>query len=164
MKRLRTIFQVPIASRHLEPPQGDEAGRRHEVLDQRTLAKITAQIVAAYLSGNAIPAAEVPQVIAAVHKELLTLGSEPEGGRAGHPEPVVPIRGSVGRDAIACLICGRRQKMLKRHLMIAHGLRPAEYRQTFGLRNDYPMTAPSYAKKRSQLARQFGLGVREKRG
>ncbi len=125
---------------------------------------MTARIVAAYVSCNAIATAEVPQVIAAVHKELLALGSEPDGRRAERPEPVVPIRGSVGRDTIACLMCGRRQKMLKRHIMIAHGLSPAQYRQTFGLRNDYPMTAPSYAKKRSQLARQFGLGVRGKRG
>jgi predicted transcriptional regulator len=52
--------------------------------------------------------------------------------------------------------------MLKRHILIAHGLTPSEYRQNFGLRSDYPMTAPNYAKKRSQLARQFGLGVRGK--
>jgi predicted transcriptional regulator len=53
--------------------------------------------------------------------------------------------------------------MLKRHIMIAHGLSPAEYRHLFQLRSDYPMTAPNYAKKRSQLARQFGLGTHVKR-
>ena len=133
-------------------------------MDERMLIEMTAQIVAAYLSRNAIPTAEVPQVIAAVRQGLASLGSEVEGERTDRPEPAVPIKGSVGRDAIACLICGKRQKMLKRHILIAHGLSPAEYRQTFGLRSDYPMTAPSYAKKRSQLARQFGLGVRGKRG
>ena len=132
-------------------------------LDERTLAEMTAQIVAAYLSRNSVPAAEVPQVISAVRDGLLALGGERESGLAQRPKPAVPVKSSVGRDAIACLICGRRQKMLKRHLMIAHGLTPSDYRQTFGLRSDYPMTAPSYAKKRSQLARQFGLGVRGKR-
>ncbi len=125
------------------------------------LIEMTAQIVAAYLSRNAVATAEVPQVIAAVRQGLATVGA-PDAGE-GRPEPVVPVKSSIGRDAIACLVCGRRQKMLKRHILIAHALSPSEYRQAYGLRSDYPMTAPSYAKKRSQLARQFGLGVRGKK-
>lgn len=155
---------MPTAPRHIDPAKGEDEERRTDPVDERMLIEMTAQIVAAYLSRNAIPTAEVPQVIAAVRQGLASIGSEVEGERNDRPEPAVPIKGSVGRDAIACLICGRRQKMLKRHILIAHGLSPAEYRQTFGLRSDYPMTAPSYAKKRSQLARQFGLGVRGKRG
>jgi predicted transcriptional regulator len=155
---------VPTAPKHIDPAKGGDEDRRSEAVDERMLIEMTAQIVAAYLSRNAIPTAEVPQVIAAVRQGLASLGSEVEGERPDRPGPAVPIKGSVGRDAIACLICGKRQKMLKRHILIAHGLSPAEYRQTFGLRSDYPMTAPSYAKKRSQLARQFGLGVRGKRG
>jgi predicted transcriptional regulator len=154
---------VPIASRQFERADKTDEDRR-EPLDDRMLIEMTAQIVAAYLSRNAISTAEVPQVIAAVRQGLASLGPDAEGERPDRPEPAVPVKGSVGRDAIACLICGRRQKMLKRHILIAHGLSPAEYRQAFGLRSDYPMTAPSYAKKRSQLARQFGLGVRGKRG
>jgi predicted transcriptional regulator len=153
---------VPASSRSFDPAEKRDEDRR-EAVDDRMLIEMTAQIVAAYLSRNSIPTAEVPRVIAAVRQGLATLGSEGEAERSDKPEPAVPIKGSVGRDAIACLICGRRQKMLKRHILIAHGLSPAEYRQTFGLRSDYPMTAPSYAKKRSQLARQFGLGVRGKR-
>lgn len=155
---------MPTAPRHIDPAKGEDEEHRTDPVDERMLIEMTAQIVAAYLSRNAIPTAEVPQVIAAVRQGLASIGSEVEGERNDRPEPAVPIKGSVGRDAIACLICGRRQKMLKRHILIAHGLSPAEYRQTFGLRSDYPMTAPSYAKKRSQLARQFGLGVRGKRG
>lgn len=146
----------------MNPSQGDEEGGGRQALDERTLAKMTAQVVTAYLSRNAIPAPEVAQVIVAVCKGLAALGSEPRGERARRLSPAVPIKSSVSRDAIACLICGRRQKMLKRHIMNAHNLSPADYRQTFDLRNDYPMTAPSYAKKRSQLARQFGLGLRGK--
>jgi len=157
-------FQVPSPSRNSDPGPANEPERRSEPLDERNLIEMTVQIVSAYLSRNATPAAEVPQVIAAVRQGLASLAADPEEDRADKPEPAVPVKGSVGRDAIACLICGRRQKMLKRHILIAHGLSPAEYRQSFGLRSDYPMTAPSYAKKRSQLARQFGLGVRGRRG
>ena len=157
-------FQVPTPSRNSEAAAANEPERQGDPADERSLIEMTVQIVSAYLSRNAIPAVEVPQVIAAVRQGLASLGAEPEADRVDKPEPAVPIKGSVGRDAIACLICGRRQKMLKRHILIAHGLSPAEYRQAFGLRSDYPMTAPSYAKKRSQLARQFGLGVRGRRG
>jgi predicted transcriptional regulator len=93
----------------------------------------------------------------------VALAPEPQDVHAPKQAPAVPVKSSVGREAITCLICGRRQKMLKRHIMIAHGLSPAEYRQLFQLRSDYPMTAPNYAKKRSQLARQFGLGTHAKR-
>ncbi len=153
---------MPATSRYSDPPEGIERNHRSEALDPRVLVEMTAQIVAAYLSRNAIPTAEVPQVIAAVRQGLATLGSRAQEERSDRPEPAVPVKGSIGRDAIACLICGRRQKMLKRHLLIAHAMNPPQYRQSFGLRSDYPMTAPSYAKKRSQLARQFGLGVRRK--
>jgi predicted transcriptional regulator/predicted XRE-type DNA-binding protein len=74
------------------------------------------------------------------------------------PEPVVPVRQSVSRDSITCLICGRQQKLLKRHLTDAHELTPAEYRARFGLKADYPMVAPSYAEARSKLALKPGPG------
>ena len=155
---------MPVSSRYLDPPETNQERQATDTPDNRMLIEMTAQIVAAYLSRNTVPAVEVPQVIAAVRQGLSGLGSEGETERAHRPEPAVPVKSSVGRDSITCLICGRRQKMLKRHILIAHGLTPAEYRQNFGLRSDYPMTAPSYAKKRSQLARQFGLGVRGKAG
>lgn len=159
---MRKIFQVPGESKHFNNDQSIEQGHLEAELNERALAEMTAQIVAAYLSRNTVPTAEVPRVIAAVRQGLAAMGVRRDEERGEKPEPAVPVKGSVSRDAIACLICGRRQKMLKRHLLIAHGLSPVQYRQSFNLRSDYPMTAPSYAKKRSQLARQFGLGVRAK--
>jgi len=132
--------------------------------DKKLLMELTAQIVAAYVARNTISAAEVPQVIAIVRKALMAAGFDREAvANSRPPHAAVAIKSSIGRDAIACLICGLRHKMLKRHLKIAHGLVPSEYRRSFGLRTDYPMTAPSYAKRRSQLARQFGLGSRGRR-
>jgi predicted transcriptional regulator len=155
--------QVPAPSRNFESLKAIDEGEGNRPLDERQLIEMTAQIVAAYLSRNTIPIAEVPEVIRAVRMGLVALAPEPQDVHAPKQTPAVPVKSSVGREAITCLICGRRQKMLKRHIMIAHGLSPAEYRQLFQLRSDYPMTAPNYAKKRSQLARQFGLGTHAKR-
>ena len=74
------------------------------------------------------------------------------------PEPAVSIRSSVKRAAIACLECGKKMKMLKRHLNTDHGLSPADYRAKWGLAADYPLVAPDYAAKRSELAKKIGLG------
>ncbi|HYG87629.1 MAG TPA: MucR family transcriptional regulator, partial [Azospirillum sp.] len=57
-----------------------------------------------------------------------------------------------------CLECGKKNKMLKRHLASEHGLTPVEYRSKWGLPSDYPMTAPEYAAQRSELAKSIGLG------
>ena len=48
--------------------------------------------------------------------------------------------------------------MLKRHLMSAHGLTPEQYRAKWGLPTHYPMVAPNYAKLRSKMAKESGLG------
>src|SRR5690606_14830985 len=73
-------------------------------------------------------------------------------------EPAVPVRRSVKRDFIVCLECGSQHKMLRRHLRREHGLTPEEYRDRWSLKADYPMVAPSYAEKRSELAKRIGLG------
>jgi predicted transcriptional regulator len=59
---------------------------------------------------------------------------------------------------IICLEDGLRFKSLKRHLRSSYGMTPEEYRAKWGLPHDYPMVAPNYAKHRSQLAKQIGLG------
>ena len=90
--------------------------------------------------------------------KLATLGAEQAEAAPAKPQPVVNVRRSIGRDHITCLICGKKQKLLKRHLAAAHGLTPAEYRDMFALKSDYPMTAPSYVEMRSEIARRTGLG------
>ena len=72
--------------------------------------------------------------------------------------PAVSIRASVKPDAVTCLDCGAKMKMLKRHLGTEHGMTPAEYRTRWNLPADYPMVAPEYAAKRKELAVRIGLG------
>jgi predicted transcriptional regulator len=96
-------------------------------------------------------------LIGSIAGKLATLGNEEEQA-AAKPEPVIPVRRSLSRDHITCLMCGRKQKLLKRHLSSAHNLTPPEYREMFSLKRDYPMTAPSYVEMRAEIARRVGLG------
>ena len=119
------------------------------------LLEHTTRIVAAHVANNAMPAADLPRLIATVHETLAKLGPEEPAPR---PEPAVPIKQSVKPDYIVCLDDGKKLKMLKRHLRTAYNLSPAEYRERWGLPRDYPMVAPNYAKTRSALAKKIGLG------
>lgn len=122
------------------------------------LGELTADIVSAYVTNNAIPPGELPELIANVHGALsgAPTTATPESKETG--PPAVPIRRSVNDDAITCLYCGKRFKSLKRHLRSNHDTTPEEYRANWGLKFDYPMVAPGYAQARSALAKKMGLG------
>jgi predicted transcriptional regulator len=119
-----------------------------------------ANIVTAYTKRNQLPADQLPALIATVHSALASIEGGPLPGPAKELVPAAPIGRSVRPEAIICLDCGRRQKTLKRHLMAAHQLTPDAYRQRWGLRQDYPMVAPNYRARRSEMAKSFGLGRR----
>lgn len=122
---------------------------------------LATQIVVAYLQQNAVPQAHVPQVIETVVRALNGLRNG-GGGNAGQRDPAVPIKRSVTDDYIICLEDGRKLRMLKRHLRTAYNLSPEQYRRKWGLPADYPMVAPSYARTRSNYAKEAGLGKRKK--
>lgn len=126
------------------------------------IVDLTAEIVAAYLSNNEMTVEEVPGFIRLVHSSLTDLSAR-RSYLSGRPEPAVAIEDSVQDDHIVCLEDGRRLKMLKRHLKTAYNMTPEQYRERWNLPADYPMVAPQYARKRSNLAKDFGLGTREKR-
>jgi predicted transcriptional regulator len=126
-----------------------EIGSKGEIL------KMTADVVSAYLGHNALPAADVSEVINTVYGSLRRLEN---GKHAEPPKPAVPVRKSVTRDHIICLEDGKKLKMLKRHLRSTYNLTPEEYRARWNLPPDYPMVAPSYAKERSEFAKKIGLG------
>ena len=130
--------------------------------DQNQVRALTAQVVAAYVGKNAIATADVSGLIGAVHAALQSLNTTgpTDSVPTEAPTPAVPIRKSVTPDFIACLECGEKLKMLKRHLKTDHGLAPDEYRTKWKLPTDYPMVAPNYAKLRSELAVKIGLGKR----
>jgi predicted transcriptional regulator len=123
-----------------------------------SLAEITVEIVSAYVAHQQVAASDLPKVISTVAGELRTLGREPQAAVPGKVEPTVSVRRSVRPDHLVCLICGKKQKLLKRHLAVEHELTPNQYRETFGLKTNYPMAAPNYAQQRRELAVKIGLG------
>ena len=122
------------------------------------LLELTAQIVAAYVQKNSVPVTELPALIERTHKTLSGLGNAGATADAAPLTPAVPIRKSVFPDFIICLEDGKKLKMLKRHLATSYGMTPAQYREKWRLPADYPMVAPSYAERRSALAKTIGLG------
>jgi predicted transcriptional regulator len=117
---------------------------------------LTAQIVSAHVSNNAVAPEALPSLIQEVYKTLSGVGREP--AQPEHPQPAVPIKKSVFADHLVCLEDGKKLKMLKRHLKTAYNMTPEQYRQRWGLGPDYPMVAPAYASRRSSLAKEIGLG------
>lgn len=124
---------------------------------EQSLAVLTTEIVSAYVSSNTLATSEIGQLIADVSRQLHRL-DKPQEKEPAKPEPAVPVRRSVGRDHLICLVCGKKQRMLKRHLTSEHQLMPDEYRRLFDLKPDYPMVAPSYAEMRREFALKIGLG------
>ena len=126
------------------------------------LLALTTNIVAAHVSNNTVAVADLPRLIRDVHDTLTSVGTgaarEPE-----RPTPAVPVKKSVTPEYIVCLEDGKKLKMLKRHLKTAYNMSPEEYRDRWGLSADYPMVAPNYARQRSKLAKQIGLGTRARR-
>jgi predicted transcriptional regulator len=129
-----------------------------EGLEQTILAELTAEIVSAYVSHNQITPPDLGTLVGAVASQLRKVGTTVEQPPESKPAPAVPVRRSVGQDHLTCLVCGKKQKLLKRHLAVEHNLTPDQYRDTFSLTRDYPMVAPNYAAKRREFALQIGLG------
>ena len=117
---------------------------------------LTADVVSAYVSHNAVRSADLPDLIASVHRALQGLSAPPQT-QPEKREPPVSIKKSITPDHLISLEDGRRYKSLKRHLK-GRGLTPQAYREKWGLSPDYPMVAPNYAKQRSELAKSLGLG------
>ena len=124
-----------------------------------SLTAMAAEVVSAYVSNNSVPVAELPALLTSVHAALNGLPSNSVQAAAEEVEKATPsqIRKSITPDALISFIDGKPYKTLKRHLA-THGLDPHAYRQRYGLPNDYPMVAASYAAQRSELAKSIGLG------
>ena len=126
------------------------------------LLDLTTNIVAAHVSHNSVSAQDLPTLIRDVYQSLATVG-EPKESEPERPTPAVPIKRSITPDYLICLEDGKKLKMLKRHLKTAYDMTPEQYRERWGLAADYPMVAPNYAKQRSQLAKEIGLGTKARR-
>ena len=126
--------------------------------DQSEIIEMTADIVSAYVGNNSVSANDLPSLIQSVHRALSGVSSGVETAEVALKEPAVPVRRSITPDYLICLEDGRKFKSLKRHLRTKYNLSPEDYRAKWGLAKDYPMVAPNYAKARSDLAKQMGLG------
>ena len=121
--------------------------------------ELAAQIVSAHVSNNTVEASALPALIQEVYRALNGLkGGASDPVAPEKPVPAVPIKKSVYADYIVCLEDGKKLKMLKRHLQSSYNMTPDQYRERWGLPRDYPMVAPSYAERRSDLAKEIGLG------
>lgn len=119
---------------------------------------LTADLASAYLSNNDVKAGDVPELIRSMHQALAGLGKAEEPAAAGRPEPAITARKSLADPShIVSMIDGKPYTSLKRHIG-KHGYTPESYRQMFGLKPDYPMVAPGYSEKRSQLSKAMGFG------
>lgn len=128
-------------------------------ISRAELLSLTTEVVSSYVSNNAVNADDLPGVIDQVFKSLSSVTADGVAN-ADRPQPAVPIKRSITPDFLICLEDGKKLKMLKRHLKTAYNMTPEQYRERWGLPADYPMVAPSYAEKRSKLAKDIGLGTR----
>ena len=128
--------------------------------EQIDALNLTADIVVSYVGNNSVASSDLPGLINDVHRALVTASKgEIESEK---PKPVISVRRSVTPDHIICLEDGLKFKSLKRHLRTHHDMTPSEYRERWDLPHDYPMVAPNYAAKRSELAKKMGLGRKGK--
>jgi predicted transcriptional regulator len=128
-------------------------------MDEKSeLIEMTADIVSAYVGNNSISTADLPNLIQSIHRALTGVAGGVEAEVAAPKEPAVPLKRSITPDFLICLEDGRKFKSLKRHLRTKYNMSPEEYRAKWNLPKDYPMVAPNYAKARSELAKQMGLG------
>lgn len=129
-------------------------------IPETEILEMTAEIVSSFVANNTVSSDTLPDLIKSVHATMAELSRH--GGEPPRPEPAVPIAKSITPDHLICLEDGRKLKMLKRYLRSRYDLTPEEYRARWGLPADYPMVAPNYAKRRSQFAKEIGLGKKPK--
>jgi predicted transcriptional regulator len=125
--------------------------------------ELAADIVSAYVSNNSVSSGDLPSLIGEVHSALMRVGVGAGDLPAEAPKPAVPLKKSVTPDYIICLEDGKKFKSLKRHLRTQYNMTPEQYRDKWNLPMDYPMVAPNYAKARSELAKEMGLGQQRRK-
>ena len=125
--------------------------------ENQELITLTADIVAAHVSNNSVPTAEVAALIQSVFGALQAVGGPEPEPQAEKPKGAVSLRSSIKPEYLVSMIDGKQYKMLRRHIS-QHGYTPESYRETYGLPRDYPMVASNYAEQRRALAHKIGLG------
>src|SRR5436190_20528877 len=110
-----------------------------------TFIELTASIVSAYVSNHSVPSDELPALIGQVHNALTRVSTSHAEALSEALKPAIAVKKSVTPDYVVCLEDGKKFKSLKRHLRTRYHMSPEQYREKWGLGNDYPMVAPNYA-------------------
>lgn len=124
------------------------------------LIQLTADVVSSYVGNQHVPVENIPSLIKNVYDALATSNGQKVVAEQSKKEPAVPVSKSIDRkgEYIICLEDGKQFKSLKRHIGKVYNLTPAQYREKWNLPADYPMVAPNYSARRSELAKKTGLG------
>lgn len=133
-----------------------DAHVQHDTLTNEETLRLTADVVASFVSFNKVSPNTIPELVHSVHGAIQSLSTPAVVEEK--KKPAVSVGKSVTPDFIICLEDGKKLKMLKRHLSSMYDMTPDDYRRKWNLPSDYPMVAPNYAARRSEFAKQIGLG------
>jgi predicted transcriptional regulator len=128
------------------------------IYEPTDVLQITTDIVASFVRNNSVAVDQLAELIKSVHAAIGGIAVGNPERPLDKPRPAAPVAKSVHDDFIICLEDGKKLKMLKRYLRSNFNMSPDEYRKRWGLPADYPMVAPSYARRRSDFAKEIGLG------
>lgn len=124
------------------------------------LTVLTTEIIAAYVENNRVEVDALPTLIRAVYGALNGLGVDVTEVEPEQPKPTASqVRKSITDAGLVSFIDGKTYQTLKRHIG-RHDMTPDDYRARYGLSADYPIVAPAYAARRSELAKAIGLGTK----
>lgn len=125
------------------------------------LTELTAQIIAARAAKKDMSTEELQQEMQMVYTFLkgIELGDAPLIPETPIEEtkPQLTIKQAFKKDEVICMICNKGFKTLKRHLAMAHSLKPGEYRKQFNIPSTQSLAAKSYSESRRQMALDRGL-------
>lgn len=147
-----------LMSKHMEK-QIQISQKNNAVLNRNEWLPLATQLAGAYIQKHPMPIDDIGPIIQKCIQILIQVDQAlgPAYNRTARP-PAVPIEESVTGDYLVCLEDGKRMRMLKRHLRTMYNMSIEEYKERWGLPNDYPMVAPNYARQRSSIAKNLGLG------
>ena len=126
---------------------------------QGAYPQLVTKIIASYVSHHNVAPEQIPELISSVHRTFDNLGKPSEA--PGVLTPAVPLRRSVQRDAVVCLECGWKGKMLRRHLSTRHGLTGEQYLKRWNLPTRSPADRAELF--RAALEPRQGTGPRPRR-
>lgn len=132
--------------------------------DDTSSIELATELTIAWLSNpnTRTSADDVPAFLQSMHATVSKLGGEqsvdaPEAPAQEYTPAVTSRKSLASKDHIISMIDGKPYKTLRRHLA-TNGMTPAEYRERYNLKADYPMVAEAYSESRRAMAKKIGLG------